>query len=71
MKLGDIVQVLQDKLSANSKILVDQQTPDFKTSLERWSNLALQIPGAIVKPANEADLVLTAGLFYFHGSSTA
>ena len=62
MKLGEFITVLHDKLSPDSKILTDQQDNDFKTSLERWSNIDLQVPGAIIKPANEADVILTVGL---------
>ena len=77
MNLGDFISVLHDKLSPNSKILTDQKNNDFKTSLERWSNIDLQVPGAIIKPANETDVVITVGLIsnpkhlYRHGYETS
>ena len=52
-------QHLRNELSKKSQVLTDQHHSDFKASLERWSNLDLQVPAAIVKPASEEDVVLT------------
>ena len=62
MKLSGFISLLHSKLSEDSKILTDRQDTEFKSSLERWSNFELKVPGAIIKPANEADAVLTVSL---------
>ena len=61
MKLKDFVLAIQDQLSSESKILTDHESPDFKASSKRWSDLGSQVPGAIIRLANEADVVHTVG----------
>jgi len=58
MKLESFIESLRGALSEGSKILTDQNHQEFKTSLERWSDLDLQVPTAIVKPVSEADTVV-------------
>ena len=57
MKPASFLESLKGALSEGTKILTDQNDQGFKTSLERWSNLDLQVPAAIVKPISEADTV--------------
>lgn len=64
MALGDFIQLLQSRVSKDTRILTDRQDDDFKKSLERWSNIDLKVPGAIVKPATEEDVILTVSLMY-------
>ena len=59
MRLEDFVLGLQDQLSGQSRILTNHESPDFRASSERWSDLGSQIPGAIISPASEVDIVHT------------
>ena len=59
MTLQDLIDSLHGKVSKESRIVTDQQDAEFKASLERWSNLDLKVPGAIIRPANEKDAILT------------
>lgn len=63
MSLKDFVEVLQAQTSKQSKILTDPQDAEFQTSLERWSDFDLKVPGAIIKPVNEADIIHTVFIF--------
>lgn len=62
MNLRGFVEGLSGQISKESKILTDPQDADFQASLERWSNFDLKVPGAIIKPINETDLVLTVSI---------
>lgn len=64
MKLESFTESLRGALSEGSQILTDQKDQEFMTSLERWSNLDLQVPAAIVKPVSEADTVIIVRLYY-------
>ena len=55
MKLESFLGSLKRSLSEGSRILTDRNDQEFKTSLERWSDIDLQVPAAIVKPISEAD----------------
>ena len=57
MTMNTILSSLKEKLSNDAQILQDSQDTAFKESLQRWSNLGLQVPGAIIKPATELDAV--------------
>ena len=48
--LSDCLGAINAELSANAKVLSESSTEDFKTSLERWTDLDYEIPGAIVLP---------------------
>lgn len=45
------------KLSPGAKILSDPTSQDFKQAIERWTELGLQIPGAIVMVETEGDIL--------------
>lgn len=62
MNLKDFVEVLNGRISNESRILTDPQDAEFRVSLERWSNFDLKVPGAIIKPVSEADVVLTVSI---------
>lgn len=59
MTIETFVHILQKGLSKDSKVLTDPSSSDFKATIERWSDLSLKVPGAIVKPANEEDVIHT------------
>ncbi|KAI1774484.1 FAD-binding domain-containing protein [Hypoxylon cercidicola] len=54
-----LLSSLVPKLSPESKVLRDAKSPDFQLSMRRWSNYKLEVPFAIVQPANENDIVHT------------
>jgi hypothetical protein len=58
MAAEKLLTSLSGALSPASKILADQGSPEFKTSLERWSNLDKETPYATIQPATEWDIVL-------------
>ncbi|KAJ7721598.1 hypothetical protein B0H16DRAFT_1677853 [Mycena metata] len=49
-------------ISPGAKVLTEQSSTEFKDSLQRWSDIGLQIPTAIVLVATENDVVLTVKL---------
>lgn len=53
------VQSLTAILSDKSRILTDEGSDDFKTSMDRWTSFGLKVPSAIVQPATEQDVVTT------------
>ena len=59
MTMNTVLSLLKEKLSHDAQILQDPADTAFKESLQRWSNLGLQVPGAIIKPATELDAVTT------------
>ncbi|KAK6949009.1 hypothetical protein Daesc_009081 [Daldinia eschscholtzii] len=59
MASAALISSLLHKLSPESKILSDAESADFQASMKRWSNYNLQVPYAIVQPANENDIVRT------------
>jgi hypothetical protein len=59
MSITSLVQDLRPILSTNALILDDRDSEDFKAALIRWSDVDLQVPAAIVKPATEDDIVVT------------
>ncbi|KAI1479227.1 FAD-binding domain-containing protein [Daldinia eschscholtzii] len=56
MACAALISSLLHKLSPESKILSDAESADFQASMKRWSNYNLQVPYAIVQPANENDI---------------
>ncbi len=52
-----LISCLEGKLSSEAQILRDPSSVAFQDSLQRWSNINLQVPGAIIKPATELDAV--------------
>jgi hypothetical protein len=59
MSITDLAHELRAQLSPKALILNDRDSDDFKAALVRWSDVDLQIPAAIVKPATEEDIVIT------------
>ncbi|KAL1988299.1 hypothetical protein VTN96DRAFT_274 [Rasamsonia emersonii] len=59
VQVQEFVDALRAKLSSDSHVLTDPQHAEFKDSLQRWSNIDLKVPRAIVRPANETDAVTT------------
>ncbi|RDW83797.1 FAD-binding oxidoreductase [Aspergillus mulundensis] len=57
--LLSLLPSLRDLVSSDCQILQDPHDPEFQDRLERWSNINLQTPGAIVLPRSEEDCVRT------------
>lgn len=57
MAFADFISHLAPTLSPGAEILTDPWEDKFKTVLERWSNISVHTPAAILRPANEADAV--------------
>ena len=52
------IKSLRKKISESSLILTSGDL-GFAKSLERWSNLDLKTPLAVVQPSNESDILST------------
>lgn len=61
MALNNLVKGLALKLSPDAKILTASDSQQFQRRLERWSDLDLKIPSAIVVPATEQDVAIVVG----------
>lgn len=59
MAISKFVESLAAKLSPGASILSDPSSDDFKAAHERWTELDLKTPGAIVLVATEEDVVHT------------
>ena len=59
MAVSDFLATIKGELSPSAKVLSDSRTEEFKSSLQRWSDLNAQTPGAIVLVATEDDIVKT------------
>ncbi|CAG8960426.1 hypothetical protein HYFRA_00008145 [Hymenoscyphus fraxineus] len=57
MALPTLVLSLRSDLTPQTEILTNPEDPDFKSSIERWSNEEIQTPGAIFRPATQDDVV--------------
>lgn len=57
--MDDFITCLAGKLSTGARLLMSPGTPDFKASMERWSNIDVQVPFTIIQPAEESDIVAT------------
>ena len=57
MAFSEFLETLE--LSPESKVLTDSSSDEFKASIQRWSDVDAQIPGAIIKVANEQDAILS------------
>ncbi|KAJ7482374.1 hypothetical protein B0H11DRAFT_2173301 [Mycena galericulata] len=60
--LSPFLARLRASISPRTKILTDQSSAEFKDSLQRWSDIDLRIPAAIVLVATESDVVLSVKL---------
>ena len=59
MSITNLAHELRTVLSPKALILDDRDSDDFKAALVRWSDVDLQVPAAIIKPATEDDIVVT------------
>jgi hypothetical protein len=59
MSIAHLTHELRALLSPKALILDDRDSDDFKAALVRWSDVDLQVPAAIIKPATEGDIVVT------------
>ena len=55
--ISELALDLLPRLSDAAKLLVDPSDESFKESMKRWSDVDIQIPSAIFKPALEEDIV--------------
>ena len=53
MAITEFVQLLRAELFGSAKVLADPSREEFKAALERWTNLELKVPGAIVLVTTE------------------
>ncbi|ETS83867.1 hypothetical protein PFICI_05743 [Pestalotiopsis fici W106-1] len=54
---SNFISSLAGSLSAESRVLSDERSADWKDSMNRWSHYGLKMPSAIVRPKTEADVV--------------
>ncbi|KAJ7648379.1 hypothetical protein DFH06DRAFT_575473 [Mycena polygramma] len=62
LDLSSFISQLSPKLSPESRVFVEADGAPFKELLLRWSDIGLKVPGAIVKPATEEDVVIAVKL---------
>ncbi|KAJ7655416.1 hypothetical protein B0H17DRAFT_868521, partial [Mycena rosella] len=53
-------------MSPQSSTLTDSTHHEFKELLRRWSDIDLNVPGTIVQPATEEDVIATVKLAAQH-----
>jgi len=70
MAISSCISTIAAELSAGAKILTDSTSEEFKTSIERWTDLDLQVPGAIVVVATENDILKSVCLRFIYISSS-
>jgi hypothetical protein len=59
MTILDFLTIIKAELSPGAKVLSDSRTEEFASAHQRWSDLNVQIPGAIVLVVTEDDIVNT------------
>jgi hypothetical protein len=69
MAISKLVESLTAKLSPAAAVLTDPASDEFKAALERWTELDLETPGAIVLVSSEDDIVQTVS-FPTYGNLT-
>jgi hypothetical protein len=69
MAISKLVESLTTKLSPAAAVLTDPARDEFKAALERWTELDLETPGAIVLVSSEDDIVQTVS-FPTYGNLT-
>ncbi|KXG46502.1 FAD-binding, type 2 [Penicillium griseofulvum] len=57
MPLAEFVLYIKGRLSVDAEVLTDRTDAQFWTTPKRWSNVGVKIPGAVVRPACEDDVV--------------
>ena len=67
MALPQFVFDLKGKLSPEARILADPSSKEFQLALLRWSDINIEVPGAVIQVANELDVVATASTLPFCG----
>ena len=67
MTFSAFLRALRSSLSSQAEILTDSCHPDFQRSLQRWSDIDLRVPGAIIRPASEEDAVEIVRLYLLIG----
>ncbi|PMD57104.1 Glucooligosaccharide oxidase [Hyaloscypha bicolor E] len=67
MTISKLVESLTAKLSPAASVLTDPASDEFKAALERWTELDLETPGAVVLVSSEEDIVQTVKLAIEHG----
>lgn len=54
---ANFATLLNNKLFQDSNIFTDPDSSEFKEILQRWSDIDLKVPAAIVQPVKEQDAV--------------
>lgn len=57
MPIAEFVLYIRGCLSEDAAILTDRTDAHFWTTPKRWSNVGVKVPGAVVRPACEDDVV--------------
>ncbi|PQE03236.1 FAD binding domain containing protein [Rutstroemia sp. NJR-2017a BBW] len=57
MTLSNLLSSLEQKLSPGAEILIDSSSAKFKAVLQRWSDIDVKVPGAILRPTTKSDTV--------------
>ncbi|PQE15890.1 FAD binding domain containing protein [Rutstroemia sp. NJR-2017a BVV2] len=57
MTLSNLLSGLEQKLSPGAEILIDPSSAKFKAVLQRWSDIDVKVPGAILRPTTKSDTV--------------
>jgi hypothetical protein len=57
MTISKFVESLSAELSPGASVLTDSASDEFKAAHERWTELELKTPGAIVLASTEEDIV--------------
>lgn len=58
MSISSLHADLESKLSPGSTILTDSSGQSFKDHLIRWGKVNLEVPGAILLPKTEDDVII-------------
>jgi len=66
MSISTFLADLPAELSLSTEILFGSSTEKFKTALLRWTDLSLQVPGAIILVGSEDDLLKSVKLALKH-----
>lgn len=57
MAFSDLVVKLTHSLSAGARVMTDASEEEFQLALQRWSDVDVKAPGAIVQVADKQDVV--------------
>lgn len=64
MAISNFISAVTSELSSTAKILTDSSSEEFKAALERWTDLELKTPAAIVVAATDKDILKTVCLHF-------